>query len=73
MIGDLISLKTADRNKNFLEMIKAILKILQTKLPILSIVLNGTADVFNGITIAGPSIIFNPNNELNCSIWLNTE
>jgi CzcA family heavy metal efflux pump len=23
----------------------------------------GTADVFNGITIAGPSIIFNPNNE----------
>ena len=62
MIGDLISSKQPIEIKIFGDDQSTLENIANQVADIIDQT-TGTADVFNGITIAGPSIIFNPNNE----------
>ena len=62
MIGDLISSKQPIEIKVFGDDQSTLENIANHIADIIDQT-TGTADVFNGITIAGPSIIFNPNNE----------
>jgi heavy metal efflux system protein len=62
MIGDLISSKQPIEIKIFGDDQNTLENIANRVADIVDST-TGTADVFNGITIAGPSIIFNPNNE----------
>ena len=62
MIGDLISSKQPIEIKIFGDD-QYTLENLANQVADIVDQTTGTADVFNGITIAGPSIIFNPNNE----------